>query len=306
MKYNSGVVLNIRKDLLIIGLLAIILGGPFTTDIVYADAPWKWKKSLRVLKNDNRPPMKMPSGVFVDAERERYYVADTGNNSLHSFDKEGQYLSTFSPGNQLSGPFDLARDDEGVFWTSEKLRNSLTKIDIKGKQISQNNLTFRGGDVFPERVVIRDKMFYVLDKLSGSVIVFDSEFNTKRAFGCPDCKSGFVDFDLNGNTLWALEMSDKEIYAFNLDTSLEGVFNIGKHVVSPNALAIGPSGAIYVLDRHAGDISVFDTTGGFKYEFLSKGHDRGQLYYPENLLFDLWGRLCVIDTGNGRVEIFSR
>ena len=62
----------------------------------------------------------------------------------------------------------------------------------------------------------------------------------------------------------------------------------------------------YIIDKHEGAVVVFDASGKFKYRFLEKGHNNNNLYYPEDIIFDPLGRLCVVDTGNGRVAVFSR
>jgi len=61
-----------------------------------------------------------------------------------------------------------------------------------------------------------------------------------------------------------------------------------------------------VLDRQQRNVVVYDKNGEFKYRFLEKGITRGQLYYPSEIRFDPWGELCLVDEGNGRVEIFKR
>jgi 6-phosphogluconolactonase (cycloisomerase 2 family) len=74
----------------------------------------------------------------------------------------------------------------------------------------------------------------------------------------------------------------------------------------PVSLAVGPADSFYILDRHQNNIVVFSRDGQFQYSFLEFGQGPNQLYFPRQLRFDPWGRLCVVDEGNGRVEIFSR
>ena len=62
----------------------------------------------------------------------------------------------------------------------------------------------------------------------------------------------------------------------------------------------------FILDRHQNRVVVFSRDGRFLYSFLELGQNSGQLYFPRQLRFDPWGQLCVVDEGNGRVEIFSR
>ena len=74
----------------------------------------------------------------------------------------------------------------------------------------------------------------------------------------------------------------------------------------PVSLDVGPSGFLYVLDRHMDSVLVYSGNGQFSYSFLGKGQSPGKVYFARQIRFDPWGRLCIVDEGNGRVEIYSR
>lgn len=74
----------------------------------------------------------------------------------------------------------------------------------------------------------------------------------------------------------------------------------------PVAFDIDATGHFYLLDRHAGKVLVFDSRGDLSYDLLLKGKRQGRLWYPSDLMFDWQGRLCVVNEGNGRVDIYSR
>ena len=287
--------------LCLVSLLLLVAAGD-----ALAGSPWKWTFSLK--SGIEGKPMLMTSGVYVDTSRDRYYVADPGTSSLHSFDKNGKHLNNFNPGNKLLVPYDIIRDVEGIIWVVEKGRNSLTKIDLKEKKIEENTLKNRKGEVvYPDRIYSDGKDgFYVLDKFSGDIVLFNSSLKPTTTYACSSCSGGFVDFVVKEDGLFALEGDEQAVYRFTkAGQSLDKVSLRGE-LSFPNAIEVGPTGLLYVLDRHKGDIAVFDNSGTFKYRFLTKGHNRKQLYYPEDLLFDPWGRLCVVDAGNGRVEVFNR
>lgn len=99
----------------------------------------------------------------------------------------------------------------------------------------------------------------------------------------------------------------KNVYHFGPDASILQTINLGDKVDFPVSLALGPSGsAIYILDRHQHRVVVFGLDGRFQYDFLGLGKGQTQLYFPRQLRFDPWGRLCVVDEGNGRIEVFKR
>ncbi|MEN8135150.1 MAG: hypothetical protein ABFS18_06380 [Thermodesulfobacteriota bacterium] len=268
-----------------------------------ASGGWKWRFDL--VSPEAKSPFLMPTSLFIEVGSKRFYVVESGGGSLHSFQFDGSYLNTFSPGDALKQPFAMARDVKlGTLWVVEKGRNSLTKIDLKAKKLSPETLKFKGEIVYPDRLTMLDDKLYVLNKLSGDVIAYNQDLASLAVYKSPG--EGFIDFIVKNSELWALDSRMKTISRFNLKGKLKEQITLADNVSFPVAVEIGPSGFLYVLDKHQGAIVVFDSSGKFKYSFLQKGHTKNRLYLPENIVFDPLGRLCVVDTGNGRIGIFSR
>lgn len=287
------------------GIIAILIltWAPLS---MATEGPWKWQLSLNIKKEKQGNQMLFPTGLYVDKERERYYVVDAGNNGLHSFDLQGNHLNTLKPGDQLKQPYGMVRDTQDVLWVVEKGRNTLTEIDLKEKKIVTHNLKSGNREIYPDRIAYSEGYFYILDKISGGVVKFDKNLLVVQEISCPEGRGGFVDFAISDGSIWALDNVGKVIYLFGPGGGVQKKFFIGEEVSFPYALDIGPGGQIYVLDRHEGSVVVFDEAGAYKYRFLTKGQSRARLYYPEDIQFDFWGRLCLVDSGNGRVEIFGR
>ncbi|MDH3393154.1 MAG: hypothetical protein OEL66_04050, partial [Desulfobulbaceae bacterium] len=185
---------------------------------------------------------------------------------------------------------------------------SLTKIDTQEKKTIPQTLQDNGIVVFPDRIEYQNNRFYLLDKASGDILLLDQNMLIKQRFTCPaeNNGGGFVDFKLVGDEIWSLDQQSKTVYHFRADGGIADRIRLGKEVLSPVSLAIGPIGVLYILDRLDGKIAAFDRSGRFKYSFLSAGQAQGQLYFPKEILFDPWGQLCIVDEGNGRIAIFSR
>ena len=97
------------------------------------------------------------------------------------------------------------------------------------------------------------------------------------------------------------------MYKFSLNGTLESRIALDASVVEfPRSLAVADNNSLYVLDRHRGTIVVFGSNGEFKYNFFEAGESRGKLYYPIEIQFDPWGKLCVVEEGNGRVQVFRQ
>lgn len=269
-----------------------------------AAGPWTWKATLDGAGSGQA--IVMPTALHIDAERQRYYVVDSGGNRLLSFSREGDFLHAFTAEGKLQIPYDIVRDNADVIWVVEKGRNSLTSIDVKAKQILTHIIKDGGRSLALDRIDFKDGIFYVLDKETGQIAILGSDLSVKSWISCADCTSGIVDFKLTSDGIWALDQLDKKVVHFDGNGKLIKNFDVGQKVEFPVSLAIGPAGDVFILDRHLANIAVFDAQGGFKYAVLDRGWARGELYFPIEIVFDPWGDLCVVEEGNGRVEVFGR
>jgi tripartite motif-containing protein 71 len=73
----------------------------------------------------------------------------------------------------------------------------------------------------------------------------------------------------------------------------------------PTDAALGPSSRVYVLDGLNGRVAVFDSRGGVLFSFGSRGSGQGQLLMAVGIGISPDGRVCVADTGNHRIQVFS-
>lgn len=272
--------------------------------LALAQAPWQWQMSLRVETRGDA--LYMPSAVGFDPVTERYYAVDTGRNRLVSFDRDGNLLRAFTADDRLKAPFDMVRMDDGRLWVMEKGRNSITLIDIPAREVTPHTLRDGGRTVFPDRIAYSGGGLYVLDRSTAQVLRLADDLTVAQRFACSDCVGGFSDFAVEDGGVWALEMRGKSVVHFRPDGTIERVLPLGDEVDIPVSLALGEGGFLYVLDRHRNQIAAYGVDGRFRYRFLGPGHGRGQLHFPRQIRFDPWGRLCVVDEGNGRIEIFAR
>lgn len=269
-----------------------------------AQAPWQWEMSLRVETPGDA--LYMPSAVGFDPVTERYYAVDTGRNRLVSFDRNGNLLRAFTADDRLKAPFDMVRLEDGRLWVVEKGRNSVTLIDIPAREVTPHVLKDAGRTVFPDRIADAGGALYVLDRSSAQVLRVSADLTVEQRFACPECLGGFADFAIRDGEVWALETRGKTVVRFGAHGGIRETIQLGEEVEIPVSIAMGTGEFLYVLDRHRNQIAAYGLDGRFRYRFLGPGHGRGQLHFPRQIRFDPWGRLCVVDEGNGRIEIFAR
>jgi streptogramin lyase len=286
-----------------IGGFVLLLLLSFFHSPVQAASPWKWLFSLSGAPAGSA--MRMPSALLADASVDRYYVVDSQNNRLLSYDMDGVFLNSFNAGGQLEIPFDMVRSQDGSLWVVEKGKTSLTRINLEAREVVPSQVSDQGRIIVPDRLQQAENRLFLLDKTSGAVFVLDEQLQVVSRYLCPDDGGGFVDFKYLTGNLWALSSRAKSLYHF--DESAKLVKTVPLQDVSfPVSLALDSSGLVYVLDRHQGEVVVVDDQGGIKYRFLKPGHEAGDLYFPVELQFDQQGRLCVVDQGNGLVHVYGR
>ncbi len=294
-----------RNDISIRPLKWFLLAAIFSLLPVaaLAQSPWQWQMSLKIDTPGNA--MYMPAAVAFDMDAERYYAVDAGRNRLVSFGRDGEMLRAFTADDRLKAPFDMVRLDDGRLWVVEKGRNSITRIDLAAREVKPFVLRDGRRQIFPDRIAHDGNKLFVLDRASGQVLRLSDDLTVEQRFGDPRSPAGLSDFVVAEGEVWALETRGKRVIRFRSDGTVARNISLGEQVDFPVSLAVGP-GFLYVLDRHKSSILAYSQDGGFRYRFLGPGHARGQLHFPRQIRFDPWGRLCVVDEGNGRVEVFSR
>lgn len=281
-------------------LLLCLLAG----HALAAKQPWKWAITLR--GTDPATRTMLPTALYIDEARSKYYVVDSGGGKLLSFDKEGQYVQAFDAEGALDKPYDMVRLSDGTLVVVEKGRNTLTRIDLKAKVTTPKALSHEGRQLYPDRLDMVGNKLYVLDKATGDIYRLNEQLAIESRLPAPAASRGIVDFRVEGNSIWALGQMDKRLYQLDAAGKVQTQLELGNSVLFPVSFTRDEAGNFYVLDRHAGTVVMYTGQGREVYRFLSKGQTQERLYYPNEIRLDPWGRLCVVDEGNSRVELYSR
>ena len=269
-----------------------------------ASPPWQWRLSLRPPSEEKA--MFLPAAIFIDQNRQRYYVADSGNGRLLSFARNGRFLHAFDAGGELGTPRDLVRLPDGQWWVVDKAANQLARIDLKRRTVRRHTVSRNGRPVLPGRLALHRDLLYLLDNRDGAVLELDpTGLAIQRTFTAIGSE-GAIDFTLTRDTLYTLARSQPEITAFPLDGGPGRRIVLRHPFTLAASLAVAQDGSFLVLDRGAGKVAAFSPTGSFRYEMLGRGQGQGKLWFPAEIQFDPWGNLVIVDEGNGRIELYRR
>lgn len=221
--------------------------------------------------------LQYPRDVAVDNATGNVYVADSGNNRLVIYSRQGSWLHGFP----ISSDDDytscgIAVDEERrMIVCSEVLINgadlvetkSILKFSLEGQPLSKAPL---GG-------MLRTGLSLSVNSL-GQTVIADSEQDLV-----------FI-YDAKGRFLKRIGESGTG----------RGQFQ------RPTFVCVGSDDAIVVTDSGNSRIQVFDRTGRFVYCFGEIGNGKGQFNLPFGVTTDRFGNVLVVDGANNRVQVFGK
>jgi tripartite motif-containing protein 71 len=258
------------------------------------------------------------------------YVADTANERIEVFDPAGGYLRTIGapargPGG-LTAPRGLAIDPTGRLLVSDTVDQRIEAF-APGSDAYLEQWTLAGGHASsfasPSGIGIDPRgSVYVADTGNARLVhlwgdgTFLGEIGGPADLGgaqlaavgsvavSPTTGQTYVADTGHGRVLvygpegalrakWGAGVGDGE------PGSTPGTFN------HPDAVAVAPSGDVYVADTGNDRIVELSPVGGVLTEWGSKGTVDGRFRSPSGIAVDAAGRVYVVDSENNRVQVFE-
>lgn len=209
-----------------------------------------------------------PAAIVKDS-RGRFFVAQPTTGQVLLIDMVQQTISPMNFSGALGEnaiyPANMAIDPEDKLYVADRAN---ARILIFGPDLQfQREIRVPGNGGLNDVAVDAGGRVYALDRLDGSVHVFDSKGRLLLKFG----KRG----------------------------SEEGEFRF------PVSVAEDKKGRIFVVDQHASKILVFNSDGKFLFDFAQLGWREGRLHYPSQISVNKAGKVFVVDRQNARVSIFE-
>ena len=211
-----------------------------------------------------------PSGVAVDDERQRVFLADAGHQRIFVLDLKGNYIASWGPPGGFKRPAGLALDSTG-------------------------------------RLLVADAMggvAYIFNPDGTLASEIQSRVNPDGRFRRPLN----VAFGPNGEIL-VLDAFSFRVEVQNEQGELLGTIgelgDAAGYMARPKGLAVDKEGHVFVSDSAFDNIQVFDLAGNLLMFWGRAGRQPGQFSLPAGLFIDHEGRLFVADSYNHRVQAFQ-
>jgi sugar lactone lactonase YvrE/TolB-like protein len=257
-----------------------------------------------------------PCGVAADGVG-NVYVADTYNNRIQVFDSSGTFVKAWGQKGTGSGnlarPWDLAVDGEGSVYVADTYNHRVQKFDVSGVYLGQWGKKGKGnGDfVFLSGIAMGpDGAVYTVDAKMNRVQAFDNQGSFLRSWGRKGKGAGdFVKpmgltVDESGN-VYVADSKMRRVQKFDSQGRFLAAFT--DNLIYPVDVAIDhSSGNLLILDAASHLIWEMSPTGQSLRSYGGPGRSSGKFIEPYGFSTDGASNVFVADTGNSRVQKFSR
>ena len=298
-----------------------------------------------------------PYGLAVDPSDGRLYAASLAGGHVVSYSADGEYLSTIG-GGEIGAPTGLAVGPDGRLYVSDRAGDRVAVFERNGTHAAYIGAEAHPVLGYPSGAAAAvdgagngSARLAVADMQNGRVLVYEAnatgEYERVLAIGAGTTAGSNATAPVGGN---ATAGNATAPVGGNATAPVGGnaTAAIAAQLDSPSGVAFGAGGHVYVADRGAARLYVFDAggmrvqsvaeadgplvsptdvafdartgrvavadgdtvvvipgNGGEPFRVGSRGSAPGEFRSPGGVAFDLFGRILVADTFNGRVQVLA-
>lgn len=192
-------------------------------------------------------------------------VAESGNNRIQKFTRQGKYLGVFLDSAALSEmkkPGPLYTDSSKRIYIGDLTAQKVFVVNEKGARLRTYT-----GFLYPHGIAVDKKgKIYVSDGGSNRVVILDQ----------------------SGKQLGTLDK-----------------WGENKSFSMVRGAATDSNGRVFVADTVVSSIRVFDSKGKYLTSFGNQGMENGNFIYPHGIFIDRKGKLYIADWGNNRIQVWG-
>jgi DNA-binding beta-propeller fold protein YncE len=210
------------------------------------------------------------SGLAIDVERQRLYLADAARDKIFVLDMDGEYVAEWAPPDRFKRPAGMTVGPDGKLYVADALDGTVAVFNPDGSYVksfgSQINLSKRFHR--PLNVAIGP---------AGELLIVDA-------------------------LAFRIEVQN---FAGELIGTIGKVGDGPGSFARPRGVAVNQAGQVFVTDAAFDNLQVFDLTGTLLMYMGNAGSRPGDFNLPAGVFSDREGRVFVADSYNHRVQVFQ-
>lgn len=258
-----------------------------------------------------------PHGISVDPEG-NIYVADTENHRVQKFDSRGRFIEEVGGFGwqtaQFNRPMGLTAREGLNIYVADSQNRRILRFDRSLNYLSAmpsysgEEEHLRLGFLWGVEVASTGELF-LSDVENEQVLKLTSFGEVERFFG------GFESGPLRlrapagltvapGNAVCVADAGNDRVVVYDAFGGFLGSLGEGL-LQGPHGLEVDRHGYLYVVDTDHHRVCVFSPRGELLLSQGEAGDGFGSFRSPLDLAVSDMGWICVLDSGNGRVQIFQ-
>ena len=237
-----------------------------------------------------------PFGVAVHCQTDNIFVADSGNNRVQVFDKDGKYSYKFGDrdgAGKMNYPVSISFSQNKVF-VSQYNGSCLIVFDLNGTFLKQIGTPGNGEGQLnrPRGITINESNgdIFVCDYNNNRIQIFSKDFLFKFQFGKEILKSP-SDIKLTNEYIYVLSYTNPFLYSFNYNlTQVQNavITSISKHLKQPISFCIDGAGNFIISDYNQHAIVLFNQEGDLVHKITDS------IQSPFGVTLDARGRIILV------------
>lgn len=248
-----------------------------------------------------------PNGIAKDAAG-NIWVADTGHSQVKQFSPSGSLIRTIGGEGGGDGQFyypnDVAVDPSGNIWVADSSNHRIQKFSSTGtflQMVNRYDIGYPVGLIVAitadsmGNIWVADETHHTIFKLNPSGVLLDGVYGDYQ-----------VNYGMTaaGTNVWVCGRIG--VYEYDANLNVTGSLNdfLPENCL-PRKLAIDRNGNFWMTSSQGAPVVELSGSGQFIQSFGSLGAANGQFRNAWGIAIDDSGNLWIVDSGNGRIEVFK-
>ncbi len=246
------------------------------------------------------------------------YVNDFGNKRIQKFASTGEYITDWGNGGkglgEFSSPSGIAVDGDFVF-VVDRDGNRVQKFSVDGEFLTTwgKRGVSEGQFYFPTAIFAENGIVYVVDSGNHRIQTFSPNGDFLSSFGTSGLGPGQflnpvgIDIDHEGS-IYVTDKGNQAIIKFAYDGKFvkSFPFHFPSYVFAPGAIAIDPSGGMFVVNSNDGRILYLSQDDDLRLEKPARsGPFTNSFKSVTDMTLGSNGELLVVDSPTHKIQSFK-